>query len=378
MKENKLNLVVVFGGKSPEHEVSIVTTFQAWEWISPQKYSRFLIYLDYQNRAFLCPSLKKIDYRHFINKVLNQKRSIVFTHKGIKIQKGLIRKEIPIDVVLLLTHGGSGENGQIQGLFDFLGLPYTGSGVLGSALGMDKIITKEIFAKIDLETIPFIWFYVKEFKSGPKKIIKKIETKLKYPLFVKPASGGSSVGISKVKTRKQLIKAVRLVSQFDQKILLEESIENSVDINCAVMGGYRPITSVCEQPISEDQFLSFKEKYLKGGKNKGMAGLSRIIPAPVPEKISQKIQKMAKIIFRSLNIWGMARVDFLYQKKTGKVYPNEINTIPGSLAFYLWKASGIEPNQLIDKMVNLVLERKKEFDKLNYFFKSKILDQSQK
>ncbi len=375
MKNKLLNLAVIFGGKSPEHEVSIVTTFQVWPWIDKQKYKCFLIYLDYENQAFLCPPIKKQNPQKFIEKVLKEKRLVTFIHKGIKIKQVLFSKKISLDAALLLNHGGSGEKGELQGLLDFLGIPYTGSGVLESALSMDKIITKNLFNKMGLKTIPFDWFYSQEFKKDQKQLLKKIESQFKYPIFVKPASSGSSIGINKVYNRKELIKAINLALKFDYKILIEKSLEGAVDINCAVIGGHKPITSVCEQPIIEDKFLSFKEKYLKGGKNKGMAGLSRIIPAPLPEKITKEIQKIAKTIFKELVGWGMARIDFLYQKKTRQIYPNEINTIPGSLAFYLWQASGIKPDQLIDKMIELALERQKNLDKLKYYFRSEILAQ---
>lgn len=375
MKEKRLNLGIVFGGKSPEHEVSIVTAFQAWPWIDNQKYKTFLIYLDQQNQAFLCPSIKKQNPQQFIEKVLKGKQTVDFIKKGIKVKQGFFSKKIPVNIVLLLTHGGSGENGELQGLLDFYEIPYTGSSVLGSALGMDKVIMKDIFTKIGLQVVPYLWFIKDEFKKNSQRIISQIEKKIKYPIFVKPANSGSSIGISYAKNRKELIKAINLASEFDHKILVEKSLEDAPDINCAVMGGWEPITSVCEQPLIEDQFLSFREKYLKGGKTKGMAGLSRIVPAPIPDKTSKEIQEIAKIIFKELGGWGMARIDFLYQKKTGQVYPNEMNTIPGSLAFYLWQASGLKPQQLIDKLIALALERKNNLQKIKHSFESRILNQ---
>jgi len=350
-----------------------VTAFQAWDWINPKKYNRFLIYIDRNNQAYACSSLSKKDYRYFIKKVLRKKHLVDFIQNGMIIHKGFLKKKIKVDVALLLMHGSYGEDGKIQGMLDFLA--YTGSGVLGSSLGMDKVVMKDVFVKMGLKVAPYEWFWDNEFKKNPKETIVRIEKNLQYPLFIKPANGGSSVGISKAENRKQLEKAIKIASKFDHKILIEQSIEEAVDINCAVMGGYQPIASVCEQPISEDKFLSFREKYLKGGKAKGMAGLSRIIPAPIPQKATSKIQAMSKFIFKELGCWGIARMDFLYQEKTGKIYPNEINTIPGSLSFYLWQASGIKPNQLIDRMVELALKREKEANNLNYTFRSEILDQ---
>ncbi len=375
MKEKQLNLGIIFGGKSPEHEVSIITAFQVWPWINKEKYQPFLIYLDYDNQAFLCPPIKKQDYQKFIENTIKEKAYVDFIKGGIYLKKGFFKKRIKVDAVLLLTHGGSGENGQIQGLLDFFDIPYTGSNLLTSAITMDKVLTKESFAKIGLKTLPYSWFDYKDFKKDQKKIVKDIEDKLKYPLFIKPARSGSSIGINKVKNRKELVGAINKAAVFDNKILIEESLEDAIDINCAVMGGLSPIISPCEQPLSDEQFLSFQEKYLKGGKNKGMASLSRIIPAPIPEKKALEIKNMAKIIFGEIILWGMSRIDFLYQKKTGKVYPNEINSIPGSLAFYLWQAKNIQPPQLIDRMIDLAIERKKQEKNLKYFFKSEILKQ---
>ena len=371
----KLNLAVIFGSKSPEHEVSIVTTFQALKWVDREKYNCFLIYITPQNETFLCPSLGKEDYKHFLEKTLKKKEGVQFVPDGIKVKKLFAEKEISLDAALLLMHGAYGEDGKIQGMLDFCGIPYTGSGVLGSAIAMDKIATKAILKSLGLPITPYDWFLFRKFRDGKADLIPRLEKKLKYPMFVKPANAGSSVGISKVKNKEQLIEAIKFAAQFDRKILVEQGIEEAVDINCSVLGNDEVIVSVCEQPISDDEFLTFKEKYLKGGKNKGMAGLTRIIPAPIPEKKSLEIQEMGKLIFRELGCAGVCRIDFMYQKKTGKIFPNEVNTIPGSLAYYLWEASGVKPSALIDKLVDLAIERAKEINGLNYFFKSQILDQ---
>ena len=368
----KINLGVVFGGKSSEHEVSIVTALQTVKWIDKEKYNPVLIYIDRQNQPFLCPFPKKENYSLFIKKVLSNNQKITFINKGI-VAKKLFPQKISLDCYLLALHGAYGEDGKLQGLLDFYGIPYTGSGVLGSALGIDKVMMKKVFESMKLNLIPYEWFTTEEYHDNQNKIITVIENKLRYPFFVKPSRAGSSIGISKVKSKNELKKAVEKAMQFDNKILIEQAVSDAVDINCAVMGGEKPITSVCEQPLIDGQFLTYEEKYLKGGKNKGMAGLCRIVPAPIPDKIAKEIQETTRKIFRELNCWGCARMDFLFQKKTGKVFVNEINTIPGSLSYYLWEASGIKPAQLINRLVELALEREKEIESLNYTFKSKIL-----
>lgn len=373
----KLNLAVVFGARSSEHDVSIVSAFQAIDWINSEKYRPFFIYLDQDNRALLCPrpQKEKIDYQPFITKTLNRNQHLKFTKKGIELQKFPLNKTIKLDAALLIMHGPYGEDGRIQGLLDFYDIPYTGCGVLGNALAMDKVISKAIFTKMSLPTAPYLWFWKSEFDNNTDSILEKIQQELDYPLFVKPAKAGSSVGISKVAKKGQLKETIAKAARFDQKILIEQSLEKAVDINCAVMGGLKPTPSVCEQPITEEKFLSFEEKYLKGGKSKGMAGLSRIVPAPIPEEASQKIQKTAVKIFREFNCWGMVRIDFLYQEDKQKIYPNEINAIPGSLAFYLWEASGIEPEKLIDRLVELARQRSARINSLSYSFTSPLLDQ---
>jgi D-alanine-D-alanine ligase len=371
----KKNLGLIFGGHSAEHEVSIVTFFQAWRWPDKDKYHLYPIYLDYNNQAYLAPQPSNVPPRQFIKRTLRRGFRIDFIKGGIEINYGLYRRQINLETVILLTHGGSGEDGRLQGLLDFYRLPYTGSGVLGSALGMDKVIAKDIFSYLGLAVAPYCWFWDYQFKQGKADFKKIISQKVGYPLFVKPANVGSSVGVSRVEKASQLVLALEKASLYDHKILVEKAIEGAIDINCAVMGGFEPEVSVCEQPITEAGFYSFEEKYLKGGKAKGMAGATRIIPAPLPEETTKAIRVVTSAIFKELGGWAMARMDFLFQPATGKIYPNEINTIPGSLAVYLWQASGLEPKAMIDKMVVLAKKRQVQEDQLSHQFISSILDQ---
>lgn len=371
----KINLAVIFGGKSLEHEVSIVTAFQAWKWLDKEKYVPYLIYVDQNNQTFLCPDLKKEAFRDFIKITLQDDKKLDFIKGGFRLTKGLISKKVNLDVAILTFHGSLGENGGFQGMMEFLGIPYTHCGILGSALGMDKVITKKIFEQMGLSVASSEWFYAEEYRHDANGILKKIQKKLKYPLFVKPANGGSTIGVFKVKNQIELKEKIDEAIKIDTKIIVEEGIEDAVDINCSVKGGYSPVASSCEQPLKDNEILTFEDKYLKGGKTKGMAGLCRIFPAPIPEKVAREIQEISKAIFREFNCWGIIRIDFLYQKKTGKVFANELNTIPGSLAFYFWQPGRITPPKLIDELVELALAKKKESDSLVTSYESKILDQ---
>jgi len=371
----KIKLGIIFGSKSTEHDVSIITTIQAYSWINPKKYDPILIYLNHQNQPYLAPLPKNQDYQSFIKKTLNNNIKVEFVNNGIKFKKSWKTTTIKIDVALLIMHGTYGEDGKIQGMLDFYEIPYTGSGVLGSALGMDKVAMKDIFVKLHFPTRPYVWFWMEEYTSSPQLTIKMVNKKLKYPVFVKPANGGSSIGLYKVLSPNKLKEAIVNAGKYDNKILIEEAIDEALDINCAVIGGYNPIASLCDQLIIKDKFFTFGEKYLKGGKSKGMANAGRIIPAPIPESSTKKIQEMAITAFKELGCWGAVRMDFLYQQKTKKAFPGEINTIPGSFAFYLWEASGLKKDKLIDKMVDLALLRHKEERRLDRSFKSPILDQ---
>ena len=369
----KKNICIIFGGKSAEHEVSIISGLQAAGWVDKSKYNLWLIYLNNANKAYLCPAFNG-NYRQSIEDTLAKKQLIQFSFGGIIIKNGFFNKFIPIDATLLATHGGSGENGVLQGMLEYYNIAYSGSGVLGSSIGMDKLKMKEIFSYHGLPVLPYLCFDTEDYQFDPKGIKAKV-AKIKYPVFVKPARGGSSLGVARVEKESGLDKAVKNASEYDYKIIVEQALANAVDINCAVMGGKILSVSLCEQPLKEEEFLTFEEKYLKGGKTKGMAGLSRIVPAPIPDKVAKKIQEMARIIYKTLDCWGNARIDFLYQKKSGYVYPCEINTIPGSLSYYLWQTSGISPAEMVDRLVELAIERQKRAEQLNYSYQSKILDQ---
>lgn len=372
---NKQNIAIIFGGKSLEHEVSIVTAIQVSKWLDKEKYNPYLIYVDKNNQSFLCPNLKENSFQDFIEETLREDKKLDFVNGGFRLIKSFVNKKVSLDAAILAFHGGLGENGGFQGMMEFLGIPYSHCGVMGSALGMDKATTKMLFNQMGLSVAPGEWFFADEYRQKPDEILEKITKKLKYPVFVKPVGGGSTIGVLKVENLKKLKEGIEKTMEIDSKILVEQGIEEAIDINCSVKGGYFPVASACEQPIKEGEILTFEDKYLKGGKSKGMAGLCRIFPASIPEEVSAKIQEISKAIFREFGCWGVIRIDYLYQKKTGKIYANELNTIPGSFAFYFWQHEGISPTKLVDELIELALSRKKETERLSTNYESKILDQ---
>ena len=280
-------------------------------------------------------------------------------------QKRLLAK---LDVVFPIIHGTHGEDGTLAGLLELADIPYVGAGVVGSAVGMDKIITKSVLRDNGLPTVNHLWFTRKEWEDSPKEVIGRIEAVLKYPLFVKPSNLGSSVGINRAKNREDLKFALSVAGHYDRRLLVEEGLENSMEVNCAVLGNDDPIPSVCEQPISWEGFLTYEDKYSHQNKAKGMKGANRRIPAPISSELTKEIQKLAVKAFKVIDCRGVARVDFLLDTNKKDLFINEINTVPGSLAFYLWEATGIRFPKLVDRLIELALCAHKEKEKITYSY----------
>lgn len=259
-----------------------------------------------------------------------------------------------VDVIFPLVHGTYGEDGTLQGLFELADIPYVGAGVLGSAVGMDKVIQKQLLQHAGIPVAAGVWFLASEFQRDHKGIIKRIERRLRYPLFVKPANLGSSVGISKARKREELVEGIRIASEYDRKILVEQGIVNAREIECSVLGNDDPIASVPGEIIPSNEFYDYDAKYVDG-KSKA------VIPARLPAKVKKTVRQYSVDAFKVLGCEGMARVDFLVQKRTNRIYLNEINTIPGftSISMYpkLWQASGISYPELLDRLIQLAFER---------------------
>lgn len=380
----KIKVGVIFGGETVEHEVSIITAVQAMEHINREKYDVVPIYISKDRIWYTSPMLTDIDVYKDFNELKRYAKQVALTKIGDKFYlqktKGLFRRNITdIDIAFPIVHGNNVEDGTLQGYLDSVGIPYVGSKVLGSALGQDKVVMKQVFKDMGLPIVDYTWFFDSEYADDCEKVFESVK-KLGYPVIVKPATLGSSVGITYVKEESELANAIEEAMKYDIKIVVEKAIKNLVEVNCSVLGNYSyQETSVIEEVTSDEEFLTFADKYIGGSKgklkgpSKGMASASRIIPARISKELEEKIKKTSKQAFKALNLGGVCRIDYLIDKKTDKYYINEPNTIPGSLSFYLWEKAGKEYEDLLDEMITLSIKDYKNRSKKVYSFESNIL-----
>ena len=374
---NKTKVAVVFGSRSVEHEVSVVTAMQIMVNLDKKKYEIIPVYIDKTGKWWSGKALLKLEnYKNLElkNRIgLGQYSLLTTGEKKLIPVGGVMRKPIIFDIALAAIHGTFGEDGTLQGLLEMAGVPYTGCGVTAAAVGMDKVIQKNVFEKNGLPIVKYEWFTKEDYGKNKKEIIVKIEKNIDYPVFVKPANLGSSVGFNKAKNRKELEWAIDIAKEFDTKLLVEEGMENIDEINVSVMGNHTFEASVCEQPITGNKFLSYADKYMSGSKVKGMANLSRLIPAPINNDLTKKIQNYAVTAFKSIGASGVARIDFLVDIKKKKVFINEINTLPGSVSYYLWEKTGYTFAKMLDKLIELGFERFDDRNKLMRSYDSGLL-----
>ncbi|MGB9750010.1 MAG: D-alanine--D-alanine ligase family protein [Caldisericia bacterium] len=358
----KIKIGLFFGSKSVEHEISIITAMQVLNAIDKEKYELIPIYINKNGEFFTGEYLKNIDNfknlslipknsQKIVNLKLNTKNKLIFELESI------FNKKIEIDVAFSTIHGTYGEDGKIQGIFEMLNIPYVGADVLSSSVGMDKVIMKEIFKANDLPIVNYLWIKRDDWENDKDEIIKNVEEKIKYPIFIKPANLGSSIGITKAYDREKLIQGVEIAKFYDRKIIFEQSIENLREINCSVLGNDKPIASVCEEVKSNKDFLDYESKYKSKPKQENiLKKYGHIIPADISDIKTNEIQELAIKAFKSIDCKGIARIDFLMDSLSEKVYVNEINTMPGAISFYLWEASGIPFPNLIENLINLAYE----------------------
>ncbi len=376
----KIKVGVIFGGETVEHEVSIISAVQAMKSMDQEKYEIIPIYITKDRVWYTGKMLMDIDvYKDFDSLKRYAKKVVLYKKNGDFVLQslGLFKKEVEtIDIAFPIVHGNNAEDGTLQGYLETLGIPYVGSKVLGSAIGQDKVVMKQIMSANELPIVPYTWFYDANYFANQEEILKAIK-KIGYPVIVKPATLGSSVGITVVKTAEEIEKAINEAIKYDTKIVVEKLIHNLVEVNCSVLGNYNyQEASVIEEVISTEEFLTYADKYIgkqKGNTTKGMAATNRVIPARINDKLMNEVQALAIDTFKIMNLSGVARIDFLIDKKKSKVYVNEPNTIPGSLSFYLWKETGKNYKQLLDEMISLAIKDFKNKSKKIYSFETNIL-----
>lgn len=389
---SKMNIAVFFGSRSCEHDVSIVSALQCIEATKAAGFNVTPVYISRDGLWYTGEPLENIEtFREFnpMTKGITRVTLDVTANAGDlwawPPQRAGLFAKVPaplchIDCVIPVFHGWHGEDGTIQGLLEMANIPYASSGVLGSAIGMDKIAMKQILRGAGFPVLDFVWFTREQLKKERQAVIERVEKEIKYPAFIKPAALGSSIGVSRAKNREELERALDVAASYDRRILVEVGVVHPVEINCAAVGyGEDVRASVCEMPVpsSNDTFLDFWQKYLrnastKGEDSRGMKSLSRVVPAPIGDELTGRIQKMTCDIFKLLDCCGTVRVDFILDQND-MLFVNEPNTIPGSLAFYLWKASGLDFPKLIEKMVEDALRAHADKNSSVFAYDSSIL-----
>ena len=381
----KTNIAVFFGCRSVEHEVSIISAVQAMRAINREKYDVTPVYVTKEGEMYTGEKLFEIEQYRNLPELLKNSSPVYFTRKNGKVvmryeKTGFFgnKKDTVVDVAFPVVHGTNCEDGTVEGYFEYLGLPYIGCDILSSAVGMDKYIFKSVMEKAGIPVLESIQVRAREYTADKIKIEEKIIEKTGLPLIIKPVNLGSSVGITKVSSKEKLAEALELAFSFSDRILAERAITDLREINCSVLGdAVFCEASVCEEPFMNDEILSYEDKYMgnsdKSGASKGMASLGRKIPADLSKEKSDEIRALACDIFKALGANGVVRIDFMIDTSSNTVYANEINTIPGSLAFYLWEATGLKYSDMIDRLVELAFRRARNRDNLTFTINTNIL-----
>ena len=383
----KIKVGVIFGGKTVEHEISIISANQAITSLNKEKYEIVPIYISKNGKMYTGEELLDLKSFKDLDNLIQKCEEIVLVNDGTKVNLLRVKNKKfssniinTIDIAFPVMHGTNGEDGAIQGFLEILGIPYVGPDVLSSSIGMDKIMMRRVLKEQQIPSLDYIAFYSLNYINDEEKYINEIETKIGYPVIVKPGNLGSSVGIKKAKNREALIEAIEFSMEFSDRIMVEKSIEKLKEINCSVIGDMINATaSTCEEPIGSDEILSYTDKYVGKSKTKGetksqgMATLQRKVPAEISEETTNTIQEMAVKTFKMLGCNGVARIDFMIDLENDNIYVNEINTIPGALSYYLWEATNKTFEQELDELIALAFKRDRERQNRIYSYEQNIL-----
>lgn len=391
----KKTVALMFGGKSVEHEVSIISGIQAFMNMDTEKYNVIPVYITKENEMYIGEKIGQMEAYKDIPSLLASSRRVVLVNKDGKVfltqfpqKKFGKNEEIGIDIAFPVVHGTNVEDGALQGYLKTLGLPFVGCDVAASAYGMDKYGSKILWKENGIPVLDCACYTAKDY-ADPETLLNDIEAKIGYPVIIKPVNLGSSVGIKIAKDRGTLAEAVDDAFLYSRRILAEHAVTNLREINCSVLGDENVAeASEIEEPMHSDEILSYEDKYMHGGKGAkgsktggaksgetgGMAGVSRQIPADIPDEQRKLVRELAVKAFQVLGCCGVARIDFILDGDTDRIYINEINTIPGSLSFYLWEPVGVPYKELLTRMIELAEKRMREEKALTFSFDTNLLN----
>ena len=389
----KIKVALLFGGKSTEHDISVISALQAKNSLDTEKYDIFPVYITRQNEMYYGDNTGDIKAYRDIDALIKGSKKVAFVRDGERVFLTYVKGNLlsgrvvsEIDVAFPIVHGTNTEDGTLQGFCQMLDLAYVGCDLLSSAVGMDKYLTKIVLKNAGIPVLDCLKISAAEYNGDSEKVFSDIEERFGYPVIVKPINCGSSIGIAKAKNRDELLEATRDAFNYAENIIAERAITNLREINCSVLGdSHSARASECEEPIGSDDILSFEDKYTggakgakldnasSGAKSAGMASLKRKIPAPISSETREYIRDMAVKSFMALGCSGVSRIDFLMDGESGEIFFNEINTIPGSLSFYLWEPLGLKYKELLDELISIALKNHRKKNSLTYAFSSSVL-----
>lgn len=374
----KIKVGFIFGGMSTEHEISIISAIQAMNNIDEEKYEIVPIYISKSSVFYTGSALRNIETYKDLKQVSKKASEVLITKKDNNFV--LVKNHLPfnvvtkIDIFFPVLHGYNTEDGAVAGFLETLGAPYCESDLYASCVGQDKVYQKAILKENGINVAPYYYFYESDYLKDVDSVIKNI-SKLSYPVIVKPARQGSSVGISVANNKEELIESIEDALSYDEKILVEKVIENLKELNCSVLGDNSNYeASMIEEVFSSDEILSYNDKYLSGGKSKGMASTGRKVPADISKALTEEIKEISKKACKALNTTGVVRIDYLLNQKTNEVYLNELNIIPGSLAFYLWTPMGVTYKDMLSQIIDLGIKKYQNKSKKQTSFETNVLE----
>ena len=369
MTEKKLHLAVIFGGRSGEHEVSLMSARSVLSVLDPAKYEVTQIGITHEGTWLTGDNVLEKFETNKTNGLVPVLLSPDPSERGIYVFEGFsgLKKWADVDVYFPVLHGTFGEDGTLQGLFELADVAYVGAGVVGSSVGMDKGVFRDVMVANDIPVVETMLVLRSEIENDMVSVIERAEKVGAYPLFTKPANLGSSVGVTKCSNRSDLQEGLMEAASFDRRVLIQKGVKNVREIEVSVLGNDEPVASVCGEILPSREFYSYEAKYIDG-----TSGL--IIPAPLPTEVSECIRTYAVRAYKAIDCAGMARVDFFVEKDTNRVYLNELNSIPGftKISMYpkLWEASGLPYPNLVDRLIELAMERKAERDRTSHTYRS--------